>query len=160
MSEPPLITRKATVKSSDGTAASNSIVSGQAAPFPRRMQLDATQGVWPGQTSQGNCTFITPLPFWSASQAGAAGVYSRRGIYVTIKQLAQKDDKLQRVGIADESRNALKMVVLRHQHTARGAEGRVIILYSPFVQTSPGGTQSKDLKRPGKELECRFATIN
>jgi hypothetical protein len=40
MSEPPLITRKATVKSSDGTAASNSIVSGQAAPFPKRMQLD------------------------------------------------------------------------------------------------------------------------
>jgi NADPH:quinone reductase-like Zn-dependent oxidoreductase len=31
MSEPPLITRKATVKSSDGTAASKSIVSGQAA---------------------------------------------------------------------------------------------------------------------------------
>jgi hypothetical protein len=54
-----------------------------------------------------------------------------------IKQLAQKDDKIPRVGIPDESRNALKMVVLRHQDTASGAEGRVIVLYFPFRQTSP-----------------------
>jgi hypothetical protein len=38
---------------------------------------------------------------------GAAGTYSCRGIHVTIKQLVQKDDELSRVGIADDSRNAL-----------------------------------------------------
>jgi hypothetical protein len=27
--------------------------------------------------------------------------------------------------------------VLRHRHKARGAEGRIIVLYFPFRQTSP-----------------------
>ena len=31
------------------------------------------------------------------------------------------------------------MVVLRHRHTAMGAEGRAIVLYFPFRQTSPIG---------------------
>ena len=39
---------------------------------------------------------------------GTAVVYSCRGIHVRIKQLVQKDDELPRVGIADDSRNALK----------------------------------------------------
>jgi hypothetical protein len=34
------------------------------------------------------------LPFWSASEVGVAGVHSRRGIHVTIKQVTQKDDKI------------------------------------------------------------------
>jgi hypothetical protein len=46
--------------------------------------------------------------------------------------------------IADQPRNALKMVVLRHQHTARGAEGQVIVLYSPFRQTSPNRPKNDD----------------
>src|SRR5271165_3298049 len=85
-----------------------------------------------------------------ASEAGAAGVYSRRGILCTIKQLAQKDDRLPRVGIADEPRNALKMAVLQHRHTARGAEGRVIVLYSPFVKPPLVGPH---LRRPTARIQ-------
>ena len=74
---------------------------------------------------------------------GTTAVYSCRGIHVTIKQPPQKDDRTQRVVIADESRNALKMAVLRHRHTPKGAWGCVIVLYFPFRQTTPTSTTAK-----------------
>jgi hypothetical protein len=67
----------------------------------------------------------------------SAGGYSRRGTYVTIKQLAQKDDNLPGIGIADESRSALKMVILGHLRTARRVEGRVYRTLFPLSSNLP-----------------------
>ena len=81
---------------------------------------------------QARCVELPQLPF--ALQELVRGrerqaSIRRKGIHVTIKQPPQKDDRTPRVVIADESRNALKMAVLRHRHTAKGAWGCVIVLY-------------------------------
>ena len=61
------------------------------------------------------------LQHGAGPRLGVADVSACRGIDVTIKQLAQKDDKIPSVQIADESRNALNLAVLRHRHTTTGA---------------------------------------
>jgi hypothetical protein len=42
-----------------------------------------------------------------------------------------------KVPMADEPRNAPKMGVLRHRHTATSGTGSVIVLYFPFRQMTP-----------------------
>ena len=68
-------------------------------------------GIWENKVRQARHVIASAAlcPSGARPRSGGAGVYSRKGIHVTIKQPPQKDDRTPRVVIADESRNALKM---------------------------------------------------
>jgi hypothetical protein len=68
-------------------------------------------GIWENKVRQARHVIASAAlcPSGARPRPGGAGVYSRKGIHVTIKQPPQKDDRTPRVVIADESRNALKM---------------------------------------------------